>query len=130
MARRRGDIKPAVRYSEAFKRQVVHELESAELTFAEARLKYGIGGGVTVQSWVRKYGNGTRGRIIRVETPEQIDPLQQLKRRVRELERALADANIDLVLERQYTRMACERAGIKDVEGFKKKADGQRPTGR
>jgi transposase-like protein len=129
MARRRGGIKPAIRYSEAFKRQVVHELESAELTFAEARRKYGIGGGVTVQCWVRKYGNGTRGRIIRVETPEQIDQLQQLKRRVRELETALADANIDLTLERQYTRIACERAGIKDVAAFKKKTAGQRRTG-
>jgi hypothetical protein len=37
------------------------------------------------------------------------------------LERALADANIYLVLERAYTKIACERAGIKDVEGFKKK---------
>jgi len=28
-------------------------------------------------------------------------------------------------LERAYTRLACQRAGIADVEEFKKKADGQ-----
>jgi hypothetical protein len=60
-----------------------------------------------------------------VETPEEIDELAQLKERVRRLESALADANIDLALERAYTQMACERAGIKDVEDFKKKAAGK-----
>jgi hypothetical protein len=70
---------------------------------------------------VRKYGNGSWGKRIRVETPEEINHTEQLKRRVRLLEQALADANIDLALERQYTRLACRRAGIEDVEGFKKK---------
>ena len=71
-------------------------------------------------SWVRKYGNGSWGKRIRVETPEEINHTKQLKRRVRLLEQALADANIDLALERQYTRLACRRAGIEDVEGLKK----------
>jgi hypothetical protein len=44
------------------------------------------------------------------------------------LETALADANVDLAIERAYTRLACERAGIKDVDGFKKKADGPAGT--
>jgi len=65
-----------------------------------------------------------------VETPEERDELKDLKERVKRLESALADANIDLALERAYTRMACERAGIKDVEEFKKKADGNRRTKR
>lgn len=130
MKRKWSVPRAAIRYSEAFKRQVVGELESAELTFAEVKRKYGIRGDETVQVWVRKYGNGTRGRIIRVETPEERDELKDLKERVKRLESALADANIDLALERAYTRMACERAGIKDVEEFKKKADGNRRTKR
>jgi hypothetical protein len=83
-----------------------------------------------VQLWVQKYGNGTRGKVIRVEKPEEINERARLKERVRRLEQALADANIDLALERQFTRLACERAGIKDVAEFKKKADGQRRTER
>jgi IS5 family transposase len=62
-----------------------------------------------------------------VQTPEEINEQEQLKQRVRLLERALADANIELALERQFTRLACERAGIKDVAAFKKKVDGPPP---
>ncbi len=96
---------------------------------AQIRRKYGIGGGRAIRGWIEKYGNGSLGKVIRVQTPEEINETEQLKRRVRALEQALADANIDLALERQYTRLACERAGIEDVAGFKKKAGGPRPTG-
>lgn len=115
---------PAIRYSEAFKREVVRELEVEGKAFEAVRRKYGIGGCDTVQSWVRRYGNGTRGKVIRVERPEEINELKQLKDRVKRLETALADANIDLALERAYTQIACERAGITDVGEFKKKNAG------
>jgi transposase len=114
----------AIRYSEAFKLQAVQELESKGLSFDSVRRKYGVKGTWTVQRWVHKYGNGTRGKVVRVEKPEEISELARLKQRVRLLEGALADSNLDLALERAYVRLACERAGIQDVEEFKKKADG------
>jgi transposase-like protein len=120
-------IKPAVRYSEAFRMQVVQELEREYVSIQAVKRKYGIGQG-TVNHWVRKYGNGTRGKIIRVETPEEMEELKRLKERVKRLETLLADANIDLAIERAYTQIACERAGIKDLEGFKKKHAGTRRT--
>jgi len=107
--------------------ELVREVEAEGKSFEEVRRKYGIGGNETVQKWVRRYGNGSRGKIIRVERPEEINELKQLRERTRRLEKALADANLDLALERQYTRLACQRAGIEDVEEFKKKAAGQRP---
>ena len=118
-------LRPAIRYSEAFKMKVVRELETSGLAFGDVSLKYGIKGAGTVQNWVRQYGNGTRGKVIRVEQPGEINELKRLKARVRQLESALADANIDAALERAYTRLACQRAGITDVAGFKKKAAGQ-----
>ena len=121
-------IKPAIRYSEAFKIQVVSEVEREVLSFSAVRGKYGIRGAGTVEGWVRRYGNGTRGKVIRVQAPEEIDQLKRLKERVKRLESLLADANIDLALERGYTQIACERAGIKDVEGFKKKHPGAQRT--
>ena len=117
-----------IRYSEAFKMAVVRELEEQDLPYERVRRKYGILGCETVQNWVRKYGNGTRGKIIRVETPEQIDEMKRLKERVKRLEALLADASIDLAIERAYTQIACERAGIKDVAEFKKKHPGGRRT--
>ena len=124
----KSETKPAIRYSEAFKMEIVRELERDGMPFDHVRRKYGIAGSWTVQKWVHKYGNGSRGKVMRVEKPQEINEKEQLKRRVRVLEEALADANIDLALERQYTRLACERAGIQDVAAFKKKADGQRST--
>ena len=104
--------------------EVVRELETELAPAEHVRRKYGVGVG-TIQEWLGKYGNGTRGKIIRVETPKEINELKQLKERIRRLETALADANVDLVLERAYTHLACQRAGITDVAEFKKKAAGQ-----
>lgn len=121
-------IRSAIRYSEAFKMEVVRQLEVEGLFFSDLQSKYGIKGHMTVQKWVRKYGNGSRGKVIRVERPEEIDELKRLKERVRRLETALADAHVDLALERAFGEIACERAGIKDVEAFKKKVDGKLGT--
>jgi transposase-like protein len=120
-----SEIKPAVRYSEAFKIELVRELEGGELNFSQMMRKYGIGGRDTLPRWVAQYGKGSIGKIIRVEKPEEVNELKRLKERVRRLEAALADANLDLALERQFTRLACERAGIQDVSEFKKKAAGR-----
>jgi transposase-like protein len=106
---------------------VVRELEEQDLACEHVRRKYGILGTATVGIWVRKYGNGSRGKRIRVEKPEEINELERMKRRVRQLEIALADVNIDLALERAFTELACERAGV-EVEEFKKKAGGRLRT--
>ena len=76
---------------------------------------------------MRQYGNGSRGKIIRVERPQEINELARLKAELRRAKEALADAHIDLALERAYTKLACDRAGV-DPEEFKKKAAGQLRT--
>ena len=106
---------------------LVREIEQNDLPLEQVRRRYGIRGNTTVLKWVRKYGNGSRGKRIRVEKPEEINELKRLKERVRQLESALADANIDMALERAYTKLACQRAGL-DVAEFKKKAAGQLHT--
>ena len=124
MAQKRVGANFGIRYSEAFKMAVVRELEENDLPWLHVCKKYGIKGCGTVQAWTRRYGNGTRGKVVRVEKPEEINELKELKERVRRLESALADSNLDLALERAYVRLACERAGIQDVDEFKKKGDG------
>ena len=130
MSKKRVGENNNIRYSEAFKMQVVRELEDKDLPFEQVQRKYGIRGNGTVQTWARKYGNGSRGKVIRVQKPEEIDEVKKLKERVRLLEKALADANVDLAIERAYTEIACERAGIADVAAFKKKTAGPLGTGR
>ena len=117
--------KKVVRYSEAFKLKVVSELESGELSsMAEARRKYGIGGGSTVANWVKKYGkNHLLGKVVKVETVEDRDEKKELEERIAQLERALADAKLKEVLSESYLRVACKQFGVTDIEEFKKKLD-------
>ena len=111
-----------LRYSEAFKLQVIGQIESGRFECVEhARQAYGIGGTQTVHQWLRKYGrNDLQGRIIRVERPEERDQLKALKARIRELERAVADSKVQEVLARAYFEIVCEEFGVKDVEALKK----------
>ena len=118
-------MKQIISYSEAFKMEVVQEMEVQGLNSNQVRQKYGIRGGGTVEMWARKYGKGLLGKVIRVETPKDMDEFKKLKERVKRLESLLADTNLELALERQYTRLACQRAGIEDIAEFKKKAAGK-----
>jgi transposase-like protein len=128
MAKRVGQ-NAGIRYSEAFKMAVAREVESQDLPFDQVRRKYGILGCFTVQAWVRKYGNGSRGKRIRVERPEEINELVRLRAELRKVKEALADAHVDLALERAFTEVACQRLGMDPVE-FKKKAAGKLRTKR
>ena len=128
MAKRLGQ-NSGIRYSEGFKMAIVREVEEQDLPFEQVRRKYGIRGSWTVQKWVRQYGNGSRGKIIRVERPKEINELARLRAELRRVKEALADAHVDLALERAFTQLACERAGV-EVEEFKKKAAGGLHTKR
>lgn len=113
----------SVRYSEAFKLQVVSELEAGKFQgpFAAARA-YGIRGGETVTGWLRKYGRSDlMPRRITISTMNEQDEKKALQGRVRELEKALADTHMKELLGSKYLEIACERLG-EEVTDFKKKA--------
>jgi len=94
--------KTVKRYSEPFKRQVVREYEDGA-TIGALRRKYGIGGGNTIQRWVRKYGReGLRHRVMRIQTAAEADQVQQLQRQIQQLQNALAQMLLD--------KMAAEKA--------------------
>jgi transposase len=112
----------SIRYSQAFKMAIVREVEQEGKLRSEVMAKYGIKGKTTVSRWLGELGSGKIGRIIRVERPEEVNETKRLRDRVKRLETALADASMDLAMEKGYLRIACERAGIVDVEEFKKKA--------
>ena len=89
-----------IRYSEAFKKQVVGEYE-AGASAAGLRQKYGIKGGSTINRWVKKYGReGSRYELMVIQKPEERDRIKQLEKRVQQLESALAQVTLDkLMLE-------------------------------
>ena len=111
-----------VRYSEAFKRGIVSELEKGRHSSLNAVCRaYGIGGTLTVARWVCRYGaEDLLPKNVRIETLKERDELKEARKRIRELEAAVADAHIDHCLEKAYFHVACERMGV-DPEDFKKK---------
>ena len=115
-------MRKTVRYSEAFKRQVVDELERGKhATVASASRAYGINGAETVLAWVRKYGReDLLPKIVRIQTLKERDELKESRKRIRDLEVAVADAHIDYCLEKGFLQAACDRLGV-DMESFKKK---------
>ena len=120
-----------VRYSEAFKLQVVSELEEGRYASPfEASQAYGIRGSGTVRRWLELYGKSHLVRkVVRVEKEGEPGEIKRLKERVRQLESALADSYIDGALAESYFEILCERTRI-DAEGFKKKHAGRARTGR
>jgi transposase len=121
-------MKSVMRYSEAFKLQVVRELESGRFQSPSAVGRaYGVDGKGTVANWVRQYGKEhLLGKVVHVMKADEQTEVKTLRQRVRDLEHALADAHLGLKFEEAYVHLACEAAGIKDVTDFKKKHAGVR----
>ena len=116
-------MRDVIRYSEAFKLQVVREIDEGKfVNYASASRAYGIRGPNTIAYWIKKYGkNHLLNKVVRVEKPNERNEMKKLKERIRKLESALSDTHIDLVIEKEYFKMACEAAGIDDIGEFKKK---------
>lgn len=123
--------KKTIRYSEAFKLNVVGEIESGKYSGPFAvRQAYRIGGGNTVQRWLRQYGRSDLlRRQVTITTMEEHDEKKALRKRVRELEKALADTHMKGLLDEAYLQIACERLGMEATE-FKKKAATKLSAGR
>jgi len=111
-----------LRYSEAFKRQVVEEIgRGKHRSPYAAQEAYGIKGHETVNKWVRKYGReDLLPKRLRIETMKEIDELKEARKQIRILKAAVADAHIDCCLEKGFLRAACDRLGVTPDE-FKKK---------
>lgn len=114
--------KDTVRYSEAFKQQVVSEIEAGKFAgiFAAAKA-YGIVGSTTIKGWLRRYGReDLMPRRVTITTMKEQDETKELKERVRQLEKALADSHMKGLLGEAYLDIACRRLGV-NAEDFKKK---------
>jgi len=85
-----------VRYSISFKQKVVREIEEEGLTFSQARRRYSISGGQTIQAWVRTFGkNHLLNKIVRIEMKGEKDRVKELEAEIKKLKIALADATVE-----------------------------------
>ena len=119
--------KTTIRYSEAFKLHVISEIESGNLTVEGARRRYSIGGGQTIQKWLRRYGRDhLLSKVVRVERPEEKDRIKELEKKVRELESALAQSQVKLLAYESLVEVAEEhyKADFKKNFGLKRSLEG------
>ena len=118
-----------IRYSRAFKLQAVRDVESGRYSAWDVRRRYGIKGAGTVMGWVRQWGSGKYGKIIRVEKADEIVEAVRLRSQLRQAKEALADTHMELALEKSFLEEACAQLD-QTVEGFKKKRGGKLRTRR
>jgi transposase-like protein len=115
-----------IRYSEAFKHQVIKEVEEGHCSCQQVRKKYGIKGVATVQYWMKRMGKlDSLPRVIRVEKPNEKDRIKELERQVRELKNALAETQVRYFIAESQFEIVCEDQGL-NPEEVKKKLDAER----
>jgi transposase-like protein len=112
-----------IRYSQAFKHQVVKEVEEGQFTCAQAQKRYGIKGDGTVQYWLKRMGKlSSLPTIIRVEKPNEKDRIKELERQIRQLKDSLAETQVRYLLAESQFEIVCEQQGL-DPEDVKKKLE-------
>jgi len=85
--------KSTLRYSISFKQKVVNEIEKEGLSLSQARRRYGITGGATLQKWMLTLGkNHLLNKVVRIEMKGEKDRVKELEAEVKKLKIALADA--------------------------------------
>lgn len=83
------------RYSQAFKMQIVREYEAGSSLYS-LRNKYGIGADKTIRNWVKQYGrSGYRSELVVIQTVADQEDVKGMKRRIAELETALAETVLE-----------------------------------
>lgn len=114
------------KYSSAFKLKVVNEIESGKLSVNQAMEIYDIGGGSTISRWIKNLGKShLLSKIVRIEMKDEKDKVKELKERVRQLEKLLANKELDSLMNEAFLELLAEDNEV-DLEEFKKKVDKER----
>jgi transposase-like protein len=102
------------RYSEAFKLQVVEEIEKGKYTIGEAKKIYNIGGMTTIQRWIKKMGKKQLlSKKVKIETPDELSRIKELERENKKLKEALLDQTIKALGYEKMIELAEKDFGIK-----------------
>lgn len=122
------------KYSEAIKKQIVSEYEAGS-SISELNRKYGITGGQTVQSWIKKYAKeGMRHRYIRIQQIEEINQVKSLEKRIKELEQALGKTTLEKLklesiveeLEETFGLDRVKKNAVRSLPGLSKKPESKK----
>jgi transposase-like protein len=100
------------RYSTAFQLKVVREIEQGKYSAAQARRLYDIGGKSTIAKWLRAHGRShLLSEVVQVRMKTEQDKIKQLEQRIRDLESALADAQVEKYALQGLVQVMDEKTG-------------------
>lgn len=101
------------RYSLSFKQKVISEIESGKLTKEGARKLYGIRGGSSIHTWIKKLGKlHLLNKVVRIELKDEVSRVKQLEKEKKDLESALAQAHLKLIVYESIISVSEEELGI------------------
>ena len=107
-------------YSEAFKHNVLESIRQGRYNKSEASRIFGVSCGI-ISYWIKKYDRSLQNIRIRVEDINEQDRLKALQSRIAELEKALADSQVQNFKLRAYQAVALQKLGYENLEDFEKK---------
>ena len=100
------------RYSSAFKRKVVEEIEQGKFSIRQACQLYDIGGSTTIQKWLRSYGKQHfLHTVVHIQMQDEPQKIQKLQQRIKELERALVESQVEKFCAQGYLQVLAEHYG-------------------
>ncbi len=105
--------KKTYRYSLCFKQSVVRSIEEDGLSINQARERFGITGGATVQKWLKQFGkHHLLNKVIHVSTVQERDELSRLKSELKSLKIAYAELAINHKISEKVIEVADEMLGL------------------
>lgn len=105
--------KVVYRYSLAFKKKVVSEIEEGKISITQAQRFYDIGGKTTIQKWIWKLGkNHLLCKVVRIELKDEKDIIKELKKEKQKLESALAQSHLKIMALESLVEIAKEKYDI------------------
>ena len=106
--------------------KVVESISSGMMTKQEACRHYNIGVG-TLYNWIEKTSRlDLYNPRIRVEMPSDQDEKKRLVKRVKELEKALVQSQLERIESTADLEVALEMLGYESLAAFKKKLESDR----
>lgn len=105
-------------FSEAFKRDKVHEIELGKVRISQVCGQYNVSD-TSVRSWIRKFGLQKQSyeKII-IETMSDTLALKQAKERIAELERLVGQKQIEIEYYKKMIDLAQDYYGIEIKKKF------------
>lgn len=123
-------MKRVKRYSEAFKLQVVREIQDEGLSLKAICRKYDIGNTMTVRRWLKQAGRSDLGtKVVRIETMDDVNRIKELEKEVTQLKVALADEHLKNVCLESLVSLAKEKLDIDLKKNFGSKVSNESVIG-